>query len=107
MLYRCTSNIGRRKIFILNGDQDICKHPGAILIIPELSEQNILRVLSIAESCSRKGSSLGGIVFLAKTFGSQRKKSMMFAWKLFEKFGVMIFRILKLKKHVRTTWSLR
>jgi len=62
----CIGKIGNRKVFILNGEERICDHPGAILIVPELSSDSLLKVLDIALACSDKGKSIGAIAFLSK-----------------------------------------
>lgn len=106
VLKKCVERTGKGNVFILNGDQNICEYPGAILIVPELSSESILQALNAAETCSSMGHPIGGIVFFSKGSVKKFEESLSLAWRLFLRFGVMALGVLQLLKQTTTRWIL-
>lgn len=110
ILMMCAERTGQGRIFILNGDQDICEVEGAILVVPELTSASIVKALKTAERCARVGNHpIGGIMFLSKGSSKKFDEALSYAWDLFLLFGVMILRVRELKKQTTTTtrWALK
>ena len=106
ILPKCVKELNTRSVLIFSGDQDICKYRGVVLVVPELTGESILKVLTVASSCSDRGNPLGTLVFLLKGSAKKYEESLLHAWELLSQFGVSSLRVLKLKKRTTTRWTL-
>lgn len=106
ILPKCVKALNTRSVLIFSEDPDICKYQGVVLVVPELTGESILKVLTVASSCSNRGNPLGTLVFLLKGSVKKYEESLLHAWELFMQFGVSSIRVLKLKKRTTTRWIL-
>ena len=88
-LAECLRKLGPG-VFILNGEEDICKHPNATLVVPGCKDEAIIKALEVAARCHKKGNALIAIIFVIDTWKPSMKESLRHAWQSAEVHGVRL-----------------